>query len=232
MTPSQSAIALFVAGLVGLTLYAGPTLADRPSHSGPDPAFQPSEDQKAVHILKRQIAAEELALALQLSDEQSAAIRALITEVQTEKDSRREARRSAAPQARAVLEDYLDELRSSGAASEATVADLKSIRGSVRPDRAQAGEMRKDIKERLREMLSEEQVQALRSFRPMAGVRPESGGKAHRERGELRARSRTEEGVAGEQGRERRHKRVQRRKMRRTVRSTLLSPEMLEVLSR
>jgi hypothetical protein len=232
MTPSHSPIALFVVALVGLTLCAGPTLAKGPGHTAPDPTVQPSEDQQAVHALKRQIAAEELALALQLSDEQNSAIRALITEVQAERDSRHEARRSAAPQARALLEDYLDELRSNGAASAATVADLQAIRESVRPDREQRGEMRQDIKARLRDLLSEEQVQALRSFRPMAGVRPEPRGRSRMERGEREGRSRMAQGEAGEQGRERRHKRVQRRKMRRTVRSTLLSAEMLEVLSR
>ena len=233
MTSPRSLRSIIIPLGVGLFLMSGAALAQRGINHNPDPTFQPTEDQRAVHKLKRQIAAEELALALQLNAEQVAAITTIIKEVQATKSSKRAERQAVAPQARGLMEDYLDELRSNGAPSAETVADIAALRKSVAPDREQGGEMRRDIKNKLRELLSEEQLQAMRSFRPMADVQPE-----HKRRDKKRERAETnddEDGPSaerGEQRRERRHKRMQHKKMKRTVKDILLSAEMLEVLTR
>ncbi len=242
MHSKQPTIPLLVALCAALALCAGTALAKRGDKTVADPTFQPSEDQKAVHALKRQIAAEELARALQLGDEQKLAITSLIKAVQAKKDSNQAARRTSAPQMRTLMEDYLDEVRSAGAASETTISDIRALHEALRPERNGEGGLRKEIKSKLRELLSDEQLKVLRDFRPMAGVLPEL-----RERHEDRQRARGGEGKGNEgEGVEsegargerkerryaRRHKFAQRHRGKRTVRNILLSAEMLEVLSR
>jgi len=233
MPSTRSLTTMFIPLCAALLLLAGSALARRGGgHSG-EPVVQPSEDQKAVHSLKRQIAAQELALALQLNAEQAAAITTIIGEVQGQRQSRQAERRATASQVRALMQDYLDELRSNGAPSAGTVTDLLALHQQAGPERKSGGEMQQDIRNRLRELLSEEQQLSLRSFRPMAGVRPE-----HQRKDKRRHRVEMDDSGSGrfaEQGevrRERRQKRTQRQKIKRTVKDILLSSEMLEVLAR
>jgi len=190
--------------------------------------FQPSEDLTAIRSLRRQIAAEELAGALQLSDVQTTEVITLINEVKALKEERRGQRASAEPQLRALLEDYLDEVQQMGAASAQTIADIKALRQGSRPHPEQRGENRRMLRDRLGKILTEEQAKALRSFRPMAGVRGEqhdkSGRRAERQQPDValdrRGARGTTQGKAGNKG-----------KMKRVAR-VLLSDEMLDVLSR
>jgi len=240
MHSNRPAISILVALCAALALCAGTALAKRSAGPAADPSFQPSEDQKAVHTIKRQIAAEELARALQLSDEQKLAIASLIKEVQAAKVSGQAARRAAAPQMRALMEDYLDEVRSSGAASEATLADIRALHQGLRPDRSGKGERRKEIKGKLQELLSDTQRQSLRDFRPMAALHPKraeraSGGEHEERASGAREGSEHFEGERGERKerrKARRHKFAQRHKAKGTVRDVLLSAEMLDVLQR
>ncbi len=242
MHNKRPTIPFLVALCAALALCAGTALAKRGDSSAADPTFQPSEDQKAVHSLKRQIAAEELARALQLSDEQKLVITSLIKDVQAKKDSQKAARRTAAPQMRSLMEDYLDEVRSAGAASETTISDIRALQEAQRPEGNGEGGLRKEIKNTLRELLSDEQLKVLRDFRPMADVQPE-----RRERHEDKQRARggerkgnedvrgEDEGARSERKERRsarRHKFAQRHRSKRTVKNILLSAEMLEVLGR
>ncbi len=190
--------------------------------------LQPSEDLKAIRSLRRQIAAEELAAALQLSDTQTTEVTTLIKEVKAAKAERRGQRESGEPQRRALLEDYLDEVQQMGAVSEQTIADIKALRQAHRPDPDQRMENRRTLRERLRGILTEEQAKTLRSFRPMAGLRGDQAEKPPR-RAERHELGGAQDGDSA-QGRTRK-KAGNRGKMKRIV-HVLLSDEMLTALSR
>jgi len=200
----------------------------RRAKAAPVGEFQPSEDLKAIRGLRRQIAAEELAAALQLSDTQTMEVITLIQEVKAFKAARRGQRESGEPQMRALLEDYLDEVQQLGAASEQTIADIKALRHDNRPSQGKRGENRRMLRERLGEILTEEQAKSLRSFRPMAGLRGDQDEKRRR-RAQRHEQGGDHDG-ASSLGRTRK-KASDKGKMKRTA-HVLLSDEMLKLLSR
>jgi hypothetical protein len=203
---------------------------------GPSPEVvevEPSEDKKAIQLLRRQIAAEQLAGVLQLSDSQAADVIVIIQEVQAHKRARREQRQRGETHVRALLEDYLDQVQRSGEADEQTIADLKELRQANRAEPGQGRANRREVRERLRSILTEQQISALRSFRPMAGLRGDKTG----DRGHKRAR-RDSEGVQAEDSRgayrqERQQAKTGRQgKKKKRIARVLMSDEMLAVLSR
>ena len=204
--------------------------------------FAPSEDARAIRSLRRQIAAEELAAALQLSDSQKVEVVALITEHQARKAARRAQRSGSEAQARALLEDYLDEVQRAGSASAPTIADLQGLRSAHRHSPGQRGEGRGELRQRMRTILSEQQVNTLRSFRPMPELRPELG--AGHERGAPSAElgAGHERGAPGAEwgdapdaerrGKARPGKKSRKKRKMKRIARILLSGEMLDVLSR
>jgi hypothetical protein len=190
--------------------------------------LQPSEALKAIRGLRRQIAAEELAAVLQLSDTQATEVVILLKQVEARKAERRGQRQSGEPQLRSLLEDYLEEVQQGGTASEQTLVDLKTLHQANRPSPGQRGENRRELREHLREILTEEQAKTLRSFRPMAGLRTEQREKAGRRTG--RGGFDADHDGDSSDGRTRGNA-GNKNKMKRTVR-VLFSDEMLDVLSR
>lgn len=222
---------LVLVALLGLSL-AMPAVAKKRGAGAKD---GPTKDQIAVRQLKQQIAAEELAAALALSDDQNASLVELVSEAVTRRASHKEERQSRAPELRELLEDYLADVQEGGEASDASVEAIRSFREANKPKPEEHKEAREDVRERLKEILTEGQLAVLQDFRPMSAVGPDP--ERQEQRGERRKRrgEKVRERMGDEDFEEikaRQQKRKQRKKARRTVREVLFSEAMLEVLQR
>ncbi len=214
---------LAVVALLSLTLVA-PATAKRKRGGGPE--FEPTAEQQAVHQLKRQIAAEELAVALNLSKAQRTALADVVADMIAERETRHAERAAKAGQLEDLLEDYLAEVQKNGAVSEETAQALRAFKAEHKPDPEARRAMHSELKTQLESILSEEQREALQSFRPMSAVGPTDAERAERrERFQERAERR------GFDAEERMEKR-QRKHTRRMVRDVLFSAEFLDVLTR
>ena len=187
---SSSFAALGSLAVAGV-LFAAPVAA-RPGHGPvPDPGFEPTAEMLAVRALKKQIAAEELVVALELSPPQRSRLVPVIESAVAMRDDAREARAEAAAGFKPLLERYLQEVRANGAPSEATLEAMRGQREAMKGGREGKKESRQAMGEQLREILTEAQRETLGTFRPMAAVGPDPERKEAREerRGERRARS-------------------------------------------
>jgi len=187
----------------------------------------PTEDQIAVRQLRQQIAAEELALALKLDEDQADALVDLVSEGVNARASIKEARQAAAPEHRDLLEDYLQEVQKRGEARANTAEALREFREANRPERSDRRSRRKEVAARLKEILNEDQLAVLASFRPMNAVADTDSDADYRPDRPKRA-----EAGADREGRPSHQARSQRRKARKVVRKVLFSEAMLEVLQR
>lgn len=228
-------------GTLALCLLLTGTAFARPGHrgpGGPGAGGPPTEAELAVHELRHEIAVIELYNALALDDEQRAALAPIVADVVAEREAHRAERAATAATAEGLLEDYLAEVKKSGAPSPRTVAALKALRQDRRPDdgeREAMRDQREEVREQVLALLTEEQVAVLQDFRPMADVAPspEEMAERHAER-----RDRVQERV-GERGGdvdkagERFDRISERRGDRRGLhmaKMLLFSPEMLELL--
>lgn len=227
--------------LIALGLLASPATAKK--RGAADTSFEPSEDQKAVHALQKQIAAAELAQALGLDAEQTTTLRSLIGQVLAEQEAHRTARAADAPELRSILEDYLAELRSAGQPSQSTTESLAAFKAAKEADREARQEEKGDLHEQLRSLLDEDQREALMAFEPSVRLGPGPEGRQERrmERRERRTKgddgeARRMRGPRGEDSEpspemmERHERRRQHQTVRRIVRHLLLSQEMLDAL--
>lgn len=209
MTPTLRTPLLLLTTLALLSLsLAAPAVAKRGRAGGEEP----TESQQAVHDLRKQIGAEELLVALNLSDEQAEELAALVAGVVSEREAKQAERTENAPELEGLLERYLAEVRSDGEPSAATIEALTTMREANGPDREARRAARTETREALAAILDEEQMETMKEFRPMAAVRPERG-------------------VEGEDDEGRHHARRARRGHRGAAR-ILFSPEMLAVLQR
>jgi len=203
---------------------AVPAIARRASSVDRD---GPSEDQIAVRQLRQQIAAEELAVALELDEEQTEAMVDLVSEGVTVRASLKADREAAAPEHRELLGEYLRDIQKRGEARATTSEALREFREANRPEKTERKSRRKEVVARLKEILSEEQLAVLASFRPMTSVK--GSGQAQNERPDRQGRdeARTDRGNRNDH-----QDRGQRRKTRKMVRKVLFSEAMLEALQR
>ena len=214
-------------------LFAGTATARK--RGGPGPGMEPTESQQAVRAIRHEIAALELFNALDLDASQQTALAEVIGDVVAEREAHQAARQAAAPQLEGILQDYLAELKKNGEPSDDTIAALKEFKEANRPDREAKKEQRKDIRGQLEAILSEDQRETLRSFRPMAAAGPSAEERAERrERREQRIREGAEErGVSPERAERFADKRGERRERghaHKTVKGLLMSPEFLALL--
>jgi len=227
---------LFVLALPLCMALSLPLATAQSRSGGPLPEvveFEPSEDKKAIQLLRRQIAAEQLATALQLSDSQAADVIVLIREVQDHKRARRQQRQRGEAHLRALLEDYLDQVQRGGAADEQIIADLKELRQANRPEPGQGRANRRDVRERLLSILTEQQLSALRSFRPMAGLRGDREGESGRKRAHRDSEGLQADNARGVNRKARKQAKAGRKaKKKKRIARVLMSDEMLAVLSR
>jgi hypothetical protein len=227
---------LLTTALLALT-FASPALAKRRGGPPVMDADGPSESEVAIRTLKRTIAAEELVLALDLTPEQKTELAALVDEVVQEREAKRAQREADAPQLQELLEDYLAELRSSGAASDKTVEALSAFRQSHRPDKEAMRGKHEGTRDAMKSILEPDQLEALRDFRPMqaAGPSDEEIEAMQAERRERRAEKIEREhdrGPSPEEMDEMHREGKDRKRVHRTVKEVLFTAEMLEVLSR
>jgi hypothetical protein len=217
-------------------------------------SFEATDDMKAVHTLTKQIAATELAQALNLDGEQKTTLKGLITDIVAKKKAMKEQRSADAPELRALLEDYLVEVQTEGQPSQATADALASLKADKQAQREAKGEEGRELHDKLQDLLDEDQKQALMAFEPSVqlGPGPEGrkerrmerrerrGDRGERTRGERGERSRGERGQRTRGGedfepspemKERHEARMQHRKARHIVRQLLLSEEMLGALN-
>jgi len=234
LSPSVLSVLLLTAALTWNTV------ADaRPggSHGGPD-CVEQTDDERASISLRKQIVATELVMALELSVEQKGQLADLVSEALATREQRKKQRAQRAVEARPLLEDYLDDLQSDGAASEASSSALRDFVGQRREARPEHKQQRHELRERFRTILSEDQLDTLRTFRPMASGRPAADHSEERakgdeaqssrknrperaRRGDRRARTAGDAG-GDHPGRSGRHKLLK----------VIVSEEMLGVLSR
>ncbi len=219
---------LVLAACIGLFLPVDSAQARR-GHAATDAELAPSKDRKAIQALRRQIAAEELAQALQLSESQAVEVVALIKEVQSHKAERRAQRQRSESQSRALFEDYLDEVQRTGVVSEQTLAGLKELRQMKRPQSADRRENRRELRERLRMILTEGQSNTLRSFRPMARLR---SSEERRKESSYASPELSAKLGASDKAPVPGQKRARKKRQVKRAAHTLLSAEMLEVLTR
>jgi len=217
--------------LLGLSL-ALPAMARRSASVDTE---GPTEDQIEIRQLRQQIAAEELAIALDLNEDQRESLTELISEAVARRATHKEERQSKTPELRDLLEDYLSQIQKRGSARESTIEALRAFREANRPPKDERGEQRKEFGGKLKDILSEEQMAVLREFRPMSTVGPDP------ERAEAREgrREQREDAMRKrfgdedfEQVRAKKEKRHQRRKTRKLVRRVLFSEAMLDALQR
>ena len=227
MTRSPRLALLGSLAIAGLLL-AAPASA-RPGPSDESECAQAPE-MKAVHALKRQSAAEELAAALDLSAAQKTQLAALIQTALAARDDAREARSEAAGDATGVLARYLREVQGQGAPSAATVQEVKALRAARRESRP-GKEDREALRTALKATLEEEQLATLASFRPMDAVGDEARGERRRRRGS-EARERGRDGAADGDDGDRRARREGKLHAKRAIKRVLFTPEMLDVLTR
>ncbi|GEM_PF-3575618 len=231
LAPALAAVAAF-----GLLLSA-PVLA-KPGRGGPQ--MEPTAEMKAVHALKKQIAAEELAVALNLAPAQKQELSTLIQGVLSARDDARETRSDAAEAATPILERYLAEVRANGAASEKTLEAVRGLRADRNEGREAKMQQREAVKESLKGILSPEQFEALAKFRPMSEVGPDPERKEQRMERRERRKQRTREFAAENDGdpetldavRDGKRRRGMKKKARHTIQRVLFSEEMLDALAR
>jgi len=226
---------LVTAAVLSLALIAPASARKRGASSG----IEPTEAQQAVHQLRQQIAAEELVVALNPTKDQQVALADLVADLIAAKEAHHAERADKATQLQGLLEDYLAEVRKDGEVSEATVAALREVRAADRPAPEDRMEARQDAKEALQAILSDEQQQALKDFRPMSAVGPTDAEKAERTEMRRERRDHAERAERGEHGeraergdRGERGERRERKHTRRAVRDVMLSPAFLEALTR
>jgi hypothetical protein len=211
-------------------LFAGP--ADARKRGGFGPEHEPTEAQKAVHALRHEIAVHELYLALDLSPDQKASLAEIVADVVGQKAQRQEERAAEAPRLAALLEDWLAEVQSTGAPSASTVSAVRALREARRDDR-------EDPRARLESVLTDDQGEVLRSFRPMAAAGPSDEERAERRdarRGELVERA-ERRGISEDRAGDRIDERMEkggrhhdRQAAMQNVRQLLFSEEMLALL--
>ena len=141
---------------------------------------EPTEAQKEVRSLKHEIAVTELFFALALDNDQKSALAELVADVVAEREAKQVARAADAPEIADLLEDYLADVRKGGTPDENVVASLKALRVERQGDREAQRGQRQEVKESLQSILTEEQEEVLRSFRPMADVGPSTEERAER----------------------------------------------------
>jgi hypothetical protein len=218
-------------------LFAGP--ADARKRGGFGPEHEPTEAQKAVHALRHEIAVHELYLALDLSPDQKASLAEIVADVVGQKAQRQEERAAEAPRLAALLEDWLAEVQSTGAPSASTVSAVRALREARRDDREDPREARQEIRARLESVLTDDQGEVLRSFRPMAAAGPSDEERAERRdarRGELVERA-ERRGISEDRAGDRIDERMEkggrhhdRQAAMQNVRQLLFSEEMLALL--
>ncbi len=232
--------------LIALGLLAAPAIAKK---RGPAGNAEPTEDQKAVHALQKQIAATELAQVLALDAEQKTTLRGLVGQIVAEQTARKAEHADEAPELRAILEDYLAELKKSGQVSQGTADALAAFKAGKEADKEAKGEAMRALHDSIRDLLDEDQKEALMAFEPSVrlGPGPEERRERRTERRERRSQRdrgdrgdreiRRERGPEGDgdfepspEMRERHQRRMQHRKARQLVRHLLLSQEMLDAL--
>ena len=201
---------------------------------GPGAEGEPTASQTAVHELRQEIAAIELYNALNLSADQRAAIAELIADALAEREAREAARAAAAPELEGLLQDYLEELKK-GAPSVETVASLQAFRAANAPEPGTHRAARKGMAEQLDALLTGAQLDALKTFRPMAdvGPSPEERAERHSQRAEQvreRAGERSRSPERAEQMMEQRSERRERREAHRRMQRVLMSPAFLDLL--
>ncbi len=167
---THTLISLVLICAVSSVLLTGPASAR--GRGGAGPGVEPSASERAVHAVRKEIAAIELFNALDLDAPQQAALATLIGDALAEREGHHAAREAAAPELERILQGYLAELKKAGAPSDDTVAALKAFHETNRPDRSERKDGREAGREALEAILSEAQLQTLRSFQPMAAVRP------------------------------------------------------------
>lgn len=213
--------------------------ADARKGGGAGPGVEPTEAQKAVHSLKHDIAVLELFNALQLSADQKTALSGVVTDVVAVQQTRQAERAENAPRLQALLTTYLTEVKRSGEPSAKTLQALSDMRAENKPDREGQRAARQEVKAELGSVLSEEQVEVLRSFRPMAAAGPSDEDKAerHEQRRERLSQRAEQRGVEGEraegivdQRMERSMKRRGREMGRHNAKKLLFSQAMLDLL--
>ncbi|HCP48325.1 MAG TPA: hypothetical protein DIU15_19960 [Deltaproteobacteria bacterium] len=235
-----SPTALFV--ILGLAALCWQPRAEARPGGGPGSpdCSQQSDEERTSISLRKQIAATELVAVLELSPEQKAELAALVSEALENHEQRQERRAQRAAEAVPLLQDYLDDLEADGEASESSVVALRSFAGKQRETRPDSKQKRQEMRGRFRALLSDEQLEALRDFRPMAAVRPDanqSGARAdghasEAPRRDRRARARARSGEYG--GKHSKSAGAEHRQhgKRHKLVKVLVSEEMLSVLSR
>lgn len=197
-------VTLVAATALAASLLASPD-ADARKRGGGD--HEPTAAQKEVRELRHSIAATELFYALDLAPEQKQSLAQLISDSIAEREAKRAERADDAPELADLLATYLDEIDDGGAPSAATVAALKQFHEDHRPDREARRQGRGDLREALASILTEDQQEVLKTFQPMADLRPPA------------------EDMEGRRGERRRGHRGAKKAVH-----ILLSPEMLELL--
>ncbi len=219
-------------------LFAGSADA-RKRGGGFGPAHEPTEAQKEVRSLKHEIAVTELFFALALENDQKTALARVVADVVAEREARQAARVADAPEIADLLKDYLDEVKKDGVPDADVVASLKALRVERQGDREAQRGQRQKIKETLQSILSEEQEEVLRSFRPMADLGPSTEELAERmEAKQERFRQRaSRHGISGDQTDDMMMRRAERGMGKRerhngmhNVHRLLFTAEMLDLL--
>lgn len=191
---------------------------------GVDHDEAPTEEQLEVRKLRKQIAAEELTVALQLSEDQADELSDVIADVLAQKATKKAARQERISESIDILESYLKEVRRRGEPSDKTVESLQDFRAQNRPDRDALKAARKETRERVRTILSQDQLKTLKDFRPMSSVRQDEAKEQDGKRGRRAVSgNKDSEGEAGA-------RRGKRKKMK--IFRVLFSEEMLDALSR
>jgi len=229
-------VSLVAAAAIAASLLFSPSADARKRGGFGD--HEPTAAQKEVRELRKTIAATELFFALDLSPDQKGALGDLIADAIAEREARQAARAADAPELADLLEDYLDEIDEGGSPSADTVAALKAFREDHKPDREARRGGRGEMREVLQAILTEEQLETLKSFKPMAELHPsDEEREAHRgERRERFADKAQERGFDEDRAEEladQRMKRGDRRRGRRGAKKAvhiLLSPKMLALL--
>ncbi|MCO4770443.1 MAG: hypothetical protein KDA24_10480 [Deltaproteobacteria bacterium] len=227
---------LALATLLGsAVLFAGPAAARKGGGDG----AEPTAAQKEVRSLKHQISVTELFFALNLDAEQQASLADLIAPAIAEREAKQAARAADAPRLAGLLDDYLADVQGGGEPGATTVAALKAFREEERGDRDTKRDQRKEMKASLQSILTDDQQETLRTFRPMVDLGPSEEERAERKEArqdELNERARSR-GMDDEMAAERMDRRAERgrhlrerRGGKRNVRGLLFSAEMLELL--
>jgi hypothetical protein len=152
----------------------------------------------------------------------------------------REARAEGASEIKPLLERYLREVRANGEPSAGTVEAIRGFRTARRAGREDRIGEREAMRSRLKEILTEDQLRVMASFRPMASVGPDEEQMQARERRRGERRERFDafadkhdlDDTTVDRMQRRSRRGHAKRKGKKTIKRILVSPEMLEVLSR